>query len=667
MNNLSLKSKFILISALVFVVIAIGGVMAYIKSDTLITKFGEYEKQALEKDILVKTIAEALQTGQATRNILIDINDTRAISNLAAAISNLEELSKSFESLNKNSYLALKLEYENFLQNTKKLLAQAQDSKPLMSAQVVENTALWRAYKTKLVSFEDSATNMSENIKAELNGFLKDAISQMVIGQIVSLLLIIAALYFVNNHILKSIQKTKNGLIGFFDYLNKKTTTAKTIDIDSNDELGDMSKVINQNIESIQEGLKKDTTTVNEVMQLVETIKEGRLDKRILSTPNNPELIELKNLLNGMLEELSKNIEKVLSVLNTFARNDFTVKVEKRDLEGEIGRLMDGVNHLGEEIAKMFAKNLENGLHLKLSALVLKNFVENLASSSNEQAASLEETSAALEEITSNISSNTDKATVMAHKANEAKNATSVGEGLATKTVTSMEEIEKATNAINEAVAIIENIAFQTNILSLNAAVEAATAGEAGKGFAVVAQEVRNLASKSAEAAKTIQALTNSAKTKAKEGTEISGQMISGFKMITEKISETVDLVNDVANANKEQMAGIEQINDAVAQLDQMTQENAKLANNTDQISNKVSNMAEVLTDEAMSSNFSLKEVTISNFKQIEQKELESMKTQELYHHKKNISYIKPKRITSNKKFVSNKSNDDREEVWESF
>jgi len=115
MNNLSLKSKFILISALVFVVIAIGGVMAYIKSDTLITKFGEHEKQALEKDVLVKTIAEALQTGQATRNILIDINDTRAISNLAAAISNLEELSKSFESLNKNSYLALKLEYENFL------------------------------------------------------------------------------------------------------------------------------------------------------------------------------------------------------------------------------------------------------------------------------------------------------------------------------------------------------------------------------------------------------------------------------------------------------------------------------------------------------------------------------------------------------------------------
>ncbi len=668
MNNLSLKTKFITMSIFVFLVISAGGVIAYYKANTLLTKFLEYEKQSLEKDVLVNTIAEALQTGQAVRNILISINDTKAIENLGAAISNLDELSKNFESLNKENFIALKLDYENFMQNTKKLLLQAKDAKPLTSNQVIENTQLWREYKAKLKDFSKNASKESERIKVELSQFIENAILQMLIGQLLSLTIIIAFLYVMNSHILKSIKITKDGLIEFFNYLNKKIDTPKPIELHSKDELGDMASIININMLNVQEGLKKDAKSVSEAIELVETIKKGRLDARIASTPNNPELLELKNILNGMLDELNQNIRKILTILNTFSKNDFTAKIEKGHIEGEIGNLMDGVNHLGEEIGKMFAKNLENGLHLKHSALILKGFVEGLAGSSNQQAASLEETSAALEEITSNISSNTDKAGIMAQKANEAKGATLVGEELATKTVTSMEEIERATNTINEAVSIIENIAFQTNILSLNAAVEAATAGEAGKGFAVVAQEVRNLANKSAEAARTIQTLTNSAKTKAKEGTEISSQMIEGFRTITGKINETVDLVNDVANANKEQMAGIQQINDAVAQLDQMTQENAKLANNTDQISNKVSKMAEVLTEEALKKNFTEKEYTISTFKQIEQKESESFRSYEIHPLKKHIGYAKPKQIHNGKnKLTSQHTSSDKEEIWESF
>jgi len=668
MNRLSLKVKFILVSLFIFIILSAGGVIAYSKADLLSQKFFAFERQSQEKDILISTIAEALQTGQATRNILIDINDKKAIDNLGAAISNLEELSKNFENLNRNNFIALKMDYENFIQNTKKLHSQAKDGKALNSSQVVENTELWRTYKAKLVSFSNDAQKESERIKNDLSEFIKNAIFQMIIGQMGSLVLITALLFIINSQILKSIKTIKEGLVEFFKYLNKKIDTPKPIEIDSKDELGDMANVINENILFTQEGLKRDTACVNEAIELVETIKNGKLDMRIKSTPNNPELVELKNLLNGMLDELSKNIQKILGVLDTFSKNDFTIKIEKDSVSGEIGGLIDGVNHLGEEIGKMFSKNLENGLNLKHSAMILKNFVEGLASSSNEQAASLEETSAALEEITSNISSNTDKASIMAQKANEAKAATSVGEELATKTVESMEEIQRATNTINEAVTIIENIAFQTNILSLNAAVEAATAGEAGKGFAVVAQEVRNLANKSAEAARTIQTLTNSAKTKAKEGTEISTQMINGFRVITGKITETVDLVNDVANANKEQMAGIEQINDAVAQLDQMTQENAKLANNTDQISNKVSNMAEALTNEALRTNFSQKEITINNFKQIEQKELDSMKSYEFHHPKKHISYGRPKQIISNRaKFIPHNESGEKEESWERF
>jgi methyl-accepting chemotaxis protein len=139
---------------------------------------------------------------------------------------------------------------------------------------------------------------------------------------------------------------------------------------------------------------------------------------------------------------------------------------------------------------------------------------------------------------------------------------------------------------------MIDNIAFQTNILSLNAAVEAATAGEAGKGFAVVAQEVRNLANRASEAAKEIQSIVLQAQSKANEGKQVTLAMIHSFNEINQKINQTVELVVDVAVANKEQLQGVAQINDAVAQLDQMTQENARVAGECDMIAGEVSSKA---------------------------------------------------------------------------
>ncbi|MBS4066970.1 MAG: hypothetical protein KGZ62_00005, partial [Sulfurimonas sp.] len=156
----------------------------------------------------------------------------------------------------------------------------------------------------------------------------------------------------------------------------------------------------------------------------------------------------------------------------------------------------------------------------------------------------------------------------------------------------------------NDAVAIIENIAFQTNILSLNAAVEAATAGDAGKGFAVVAQEVRNLANRSADAAKEIKAMASQAAHKSNEGMNIATELTRGFEVIADKIAQTASMVQDVSNANREQMQGIGQINTAVTQLDQMTQENAKVAAQADSIANATISKAEAMVQDALSKEF---------------------------------------------------------------
>jgi methyl-accepting chemotaxis protein len=167
-----------------------------------------------------------------------------------------------------------------------------------------------------------------------------------------------------------------------------------------------------------------------------------------------------------------------------------------------------------------------------------------------------------------------------------------------------MEEINQKVNSINEAIIVIDQIAFQTNILSLNAAVEAATAGEAGKGFAVVAQEVRNLASRSAEAAREIKNLVEEATSKANDGKIVSSDMIEGYKKLNENISETIHIIEDVSKASNEQMTGIEQINDAVNMLDRVTQENASDSNQIKLIAQEVSKLAHELLIDAKTKKF---------------------------------------------------------------
>jgi len=310
-------------------------------------------------------------------------------------------------------------------------------------------------------------------------------------------------------------------------------------------------------------------------------------------------------MVNKTLDEMQFNMDNLKNRLGEYATDDFRNKVTiNSHLKADMLAVMTSVNSLGDALCYSAKSNLSNGQQLETNSSTMTDSVNNLANKANQQAASLEETAAAVEEITSITRNNANNTVQMSQLGKKVQQSVASGMTLANQTSTAMDSINDQVSAITDSIQVIDQIAFQTNILSLNAAVEAATAGEAGKGFAVVAQEVRNLASRSAEAANEIKALVDSASIKAQEGKKVSDEMIQGYEDLNENATQTISIIQDVSVASKEQMTGIEQINDAVTMLDRVTQENAHEASAVAQIASEVSQMANNLVAEASAKKF---------------------------------------------------------------
>ena len=400
----------------------------------------------------------------------------------------------------------------------------------------------------------------------------------------------------VSNKDLENIDKYFQQLIDFLSY---EKSEFEYVESTGNKKVDDMFKNWNQQIKKFDKRTKDDMRVLGEIVLTADKVEQGIYKCRIKGDSDNPTISTLRNTLNKMLISIDDATSRISKVVTSYTNDDFTDYIKVVDnYKDDMKLLMESINLLGKELGNSAKNNFQNGETLENSASTMTNSMNNLAEKANEQAASLEETAAALEEITSITRNNTQNATNMATLGQVVKKSVLSGEELASKTASSMDEINEKVKAINSAITVIDQIAFQTNILSLNAAVEAATAGEAGKGFAVVAQEVRNLANRSAEAAKEIKNLVEEANIKTNDGKLISSDMIEGYKELNKNISETINIIEDVSAASKEQMLGIEQINQTVNMLDRVTQENAFESNQIKEISQSVSTLAyELLTD----------------------------------------------------------------------
>ncbi|XPV67483.1 MAG: HAMP domain-containing methyl-accepting chemotaxis protein [Halarcobacter sp.] len=409
---------------------------------------------------------------------------------------------------------------------------------------------------------------------------------------------------FVTNSIKKPLQKFQEGLLGFFRYINGETTDVALIKLKGSDELCEMATSINNNIEKTKIAMEEDKELVNNAIDSVNRAKLGFFDTRIMGDSSNTVLNELKNLINELLNEIDLNIKHASEVLSKYSKYDYTSRIDISKIDGDLKSLCDDINILGDAVTTMLVDNKNIGTILSTNANTLSSNVGDLTNSTNYQADGLKTIATSIEEITANMRKSSSSVTEMASYTDSVASCVFEGQELANKTSLSMNEINTQTNLIASAIDIIEEISFQTNILSLNAAVEAATAGEAGKGFAVVAAEVRNLATRSADAAKEIKSLVENATNKADEGKVISDEMIDGYEKLNLNISKTLELIENVSSSFQLQFDEMVQINDSITNLEKITKQNVIVSNNTNEVASVVNKIADEVVSKIEDKNF---------------------------------------------------------------
>ena len=332
-----------------------------------------------------------------------------------------------------------------------------------------------------------------------------------------------------------------------------------------------------------------------EIKILVEGAVAGDFGRRGDATKYQHEFKQMIDGLNQLMQVSETGLSEVVRVLGALAKGDLTEKMTN-DYKGMFAKLKDDANMTVTQLNQIITQINEATESIATASKEIAQGNTDLSQRTEEQAASLQETASSMEELTSTVQQNAENAKQANQLAASASEVAVKGGQVVDQVVDTMGAINEASKKIVDIISVIDGIAFQTNILALNAAVEAARAGEQGRGFAVVASEVRNLAQRSAEAAKEIKTLIGNSVEKVDSGTKLVDQAGKTMEEIVGSIKRVTDIMAEITAASHEQSAGIEQVNQAIGQMDQVTQQNAALVEEAAAAAESLQEQAEALS-----------------------------------------------------------------------
>ena len=331
------------------------------------------------------------------------------------------------------------------------------------------------------------------------------------------------------------------------------------------------------------------------ISNYAESMAGGNLSFEVDKNANTFEIEKLTGAMQDVkisIGTISRTLEKTS---DDIIAGNLTNRTDSSKFPGEFGNIMEGLNKIQDSMAYLIKNVKESAENVSSASQQISSGAQDLAQGSTEQAAALEEVSATVAEVVEQTRRNSDNASTARELAEKVHEEAEKGNGKMKQLLIALEEINQASANISNIIKTIEDIAFQTNILALNASVEAARAGVHGKGFAVVAEEVKNLATKSAEAAKETNALINTSIAKSKGGVTIGESMRGSLDSMVNSIGSALAAIKQIADASKQQVEVIEQLNSGIEQISQVVQTNTAAAEESASSSEEMSAQAEML------------------------------------------------------------------------
>jgi methyl-accepting chemotaxis protein len=616
--------------ALIAGIIGVIGIMNMKTIDGADTKL--YEKMTVPISYL-SDVSTYFQRVRINSRDIIRANDPKEIAEFKATINDLSE--KVVQQIDAYEKLIISEEMKKamsefttartaYRENLDQIIALAEANKDAEAyveldgdgkkTALAEQTAIDNMIEMKV----EDAKETSENNTKIANTASTIMITCLVIGIILALIIGIALTMSLTRPLTRAvemIQELGKGHLGMRLKLNSQDEIgimAQTMDKFADDlqttVVGTMRKIadgevtmdiaVKDNQDEIMPALKKTVESIRglieEAAMLSKASAEGKLSARGNADQFKGGYREIVKGINEMLDAILMPINEAATVLEKVAMRDMTARV-KGDYQGDHAKIKVALNTTVDNLDTALQQVAQGTEQVSSAGQQISAGSQSLAQGANEQASSLEEVSSSLEEMASMTKQNAENANQAKTLAGEANGNAAQGKQAMARMSESINKIKESSDQTAKIVKTIDEIAMQTNLLALNAAVEAARAGEAGRGFAVVAEEVRNLAQRSAEAAKNTANMIEDSVKNAEEGVTIAGDVAKSFEAIAGSNSKVDSLIAEIAAASQEQSQGIDQVNTAVAQMDKVTQQNAANSEESASAAEELSSQAEEL------------------------------------------------------------------------